>query len=701
MKITALLSLVASLALPVSRGLQIADNPPTYFGAVNNAAYLTWLSNQNIETRYDNSVYMPSIDQASGAAVHWRVDEEYIHLAVAARASGWLGFGFSDAGGMFGSDMALFSINNPGKIVDAYVVEVPYPQEDSCQHDWVYVNASAPSLATAISRSDSRFNPEAIEGEESEEFVMFETRRKLVTDDAQDIQLIRDSLIAVPETRIIAAWGDTPDVSFHGTSVARGSIRLFKQDVEIPDFHENMNRNADGSFFVGSNRYIIPENSTTYEDFCFTRSDLISQGVPNTTDMLSIIGFDPVVDDGPSAPFIHHYIVTGIYNASDNACDNGAGLEMVFAWAPGDGGFALPEFLGANLFGEDGFQAFNIEIHYDNPRMQRDVVDNSGIRIYYTTTPRPVEMGIFQVGDPMVALFGQHVGDGLSSHHFDCPGSCSDLYLSDGEPVTVIREYLHMHIAGTRTTNEHIRNGTVIRTAATEVWDFDQNGNVPVKQDPYEIHPGDSFRTSCFYRGNQDTVFGLASQEEMCMAFLYYYPRKVFKVEIPEGSFTLPMMCGYQLDWLDNACFANYTQGGILESDDDLGRHFGKQNSECYLGTDAIPQVSVDVETPAAESGSSLRGTPAPSPIEEDQPVAATAQDDAETQPAPEEAETAVAAQEEEPEPAAQDQEEVDSIPPPESFGDALSATASVSGVSAIGYRVGCFATLIMAYLWI
>jgi hypothetical protein len=37
-------------------------------------------------------------------------------------------------------------------------------------------------------------------------------------------------------------------------------------------------------------------------------------------------------------------------------------------WAPGDGGFALPDFLGANLFGDDGFQGFTIEIHYDNPR---------------------------------------------------------------------------------------------------------------------------------------------------------------------------------------------------------------------------------------------------------------------------------------------------------------------------------------------
>jgi hypothetical protein len=217
--------------------------------------------------------------------------------------------------------------------------------------------------------------------------------------------------------------------------------------------------------------------------------------------------------------------------------------------------------------------------------------------------------------DPTLGLYGEPVGDGISSHHFECPGSCTGAYLSKDEPVTVFREYLHMHVTGTRITNEHIRNGTVIRTASTEVWDFNQNGNVPVKQDPYEVHAGDSFRTSCFYRDTQNTIFGLSSREEMCMGFLYYYPRKSIKVEVPQGSFVLPMMCGLGMDWFDNACMANYTPGGLLESDDDLHRVFGKQNTECFLATDGTSDVVVDVaeESPEAQAGP-LRGTPSPTP---------------------------------------------------------------------------------------
>ena len=99
MKIACILSFGALVLLSFSTAFQLADDPPSYFGGVDNGPYLSWLDENNIETRYNNSVYMPSIDQSSGAAVHWSVDDEYIYLAVAARASGWVGFGFSDAGG--------------------------------------------------------------------------------------------------------------------------------------------------------------------------------------------------------------------------------------------------------------------------------------------------------------------------------------------------------------------------------------------------------------------------------------------------------------------------------------------------------------------------------------------------------------------------------------------------------------------------
>ena len=99
MKIT---TLISALSLIVAASAQqLSNDPNSYFGGSNHGAYLDWLSDHDIEARYNNSVYMPSIDPGLGAAVHWKVEGEYFHVAVAARASGWVGFGLSDVGGEF------------------------------------------------------------------------------------------------------------------------------------------------------------------------------------------------------------------------------------------------------------------------------------------------------------------------------------------------------------------------------------------------------------------------------------------------------------------------------------------------------------------------------------------------------------------------------------------------------------------------
>ena len=67
-----------------------------------------------------------SNDDKDGAAIFWNINKDdtvTIDFAIAVRSEGWVGFGLSEAGGMTGSDMALFSVANPDDIVDAYVVD--------------------------------------------------------------------------------------------------------------------------------------------------------------------------------------------------------------------------------------------------------------------------------------------------------------------------------------------------------------------------------------------------------------------------------------------------------------------------------------------------------------------------------------------------------------------------------------------------
>ena len=236
--------------------------------------------------------------------------------------------------------------------------------------------------------------------------------------------------------------------------------------------------------------------------------------------------------------------------------------------------------------GENGFKSFQLEIHYNNPWLDTGVVDTSGVRLYYTSKKREHDMGILSLGDPFLGLMDSFVGNGLSSHQFDCPASCSSTSLN--QSVTVVLEYLHMHKTGTSMSNYHMRgDGNVIRVGQVQFYDFSQQGAYAVQQEPFEIQPGDSFRTTCQYKSSNNTVFGLSSQNEMCIAFLMYYPRQTRSLFGTEVPFT----CGYNIPIPD--CVSDWEQTE-LKSVSDLGRTFGSSPGEgCGATSSALFASSV------------------------------------------------------------------------------------------------------------
>lgn len=105
-------------------------------------------------------------------------------------------------------------------------------------------------------------------------------------------------------------------------------------------------------------------------------------------------------------------------------CEN-LNLADIFVWAPGSADVALPTDVGFR-FGNasGGFLSVSLQTHYNNPDGDESVVDNSGVSIYYTEELRPIDMGVIQLGDPVVALRGTSVSEGRSSYSFQCPSSC-------------------------------------------------------------------------------------------------------------------------------------------------------------------------------------------------------------------------------------------------------------------------------------
>ena len=94
---------LVSAALAVLPGASAsAVLPAEYFGDAN-APYVAWLTSRG-ESNFDHSAFLAGDIEGEGVAVHWTIDDDAstIRLAVAARATGWVGFGLAEAGGMKG-----------------------------------------------------------------------------------------------------------------------------------------------------------------------------------------------------------------------------------------------------------------------------------------------------------------------------------------------------------------------------------------------------------------------------------------------------------------------------------------------------------------------------------------------------------------------------------------------------------------------
>lgn len=151
-------------------------------------------------------------------------------------------------------------------------------------------------------------------------------------------------------------------------------------------------------------------------------------------------------------------------------------------------------------------------------------------------------------------------------------------------------------------TNEVIRDGQVVHLATAETYDFSQQGGIQVQQPTYELESGDSFRTNCFYKHESEAKFGRASSDEMCIAFLLYYPAK--KIQ------GYPWFCPYiPEEWGmpdQTGCRGEVPISNDLLSDEELLRTFGKPGSTCNLGSDTPVSIEDKEDTNDGEDDQPL-----------------------------------------------------------------------------------------------
>ncbi len=92
--------------------------------------------------------------------------------------------------------------------------------------------------------------------------------------------------------------------------------------------------------------------------------------------------------------------------------------------------------------------------------------------------------------------------------------------------ITVFKEVFHMHKTGARMTSIQFNSsGEPVRAAEINYFDFRQSAGFSTRsQVPFQIQPGDSFATTCYFE-EPGVLFGSGSNQEMCQIFLWYYPK--------------------------------------------------------------------------------------------------------------------------------------------------------------------------------
>jgi hypothetical protein len=360
--------------------------------------------------------------------------------------------------------------------------------------------------------------------------------RALTTEDSNDRPIL---LSGLTKTGLLFAYGPingaTGDYSYHGANKIKVYVDLSSgADAGQTAWSAAHAANAAMSYIdLKANEGVVPTGTpsksfrapvaggqaipttrTTYWEYCFTTS----AAWDHTKNM---VAFESVSDGSPAN--VHHFV---LYGYTGTNCQDGDGEQVV--WVGGIGFYEdLPTGVGIPF---SRTKSFRLQIHYDNPTGATGLKDNSGARVWLSSAALVHEAGTLQIGDGTVnlekSLTDQVIPKGRSYYTFTCPAAETSKWPTD---ITVFASILHMHQQGDQMYTE-VTDGAsnvVKRPNAVEYFDFDWQD--PTLVQPYVVKKGDTLTTRCYYNNKVGTdanplKFGLGSEQEMCIDFLYYYP---------------------------------------------------------------------------------------------------------------------------------------------------------------------------------
>ena len=201
--------------------------------------------------------------------------------------------------------------------------------------------------------------------------------------------------------------------------------------------------------------------------------------------------------------------------------------RVIGAWALGATNFTYPDDAGGLIGGPETSRFVVLEVHFNNPYLKAGIIDQSGIRIYYTSKLRKNDASIMEVGLEYNAK--NSIPPRANSFRISgyCASECTQVTLPQ-KGITVFASQLHTHLTGIQAFTRVVKtNGTIITLNIDRHYSphFQEIRLLP---EPILIERGDTILHTCIYNTETRTNMtfgGYEITDEMCVNYMHYYPR--------------------------------------------------------------------------------------------------------------------------------------------------------------------------------
>ncbi|XP_064638025.1 DBH-like monooxygenase protein 2 homolog [Lineus longissimus] len=446
------------------------------------------------------------MDSNGNYHLYWLYDHTSITFEIIAKTTGYIGLGWSPKGGMANGDIIISGV---------YANGTDYFKDCHGLH----INAKP------VCHETQDVLP--IMSQEIAGYTRVKFRRQLDTCKMHDLPVTSGTM------RMIWSMGKTDVMDWHGSNRGTRSLKLLgDKQVEVklpPDVK---------TFDIVKDNFLVPDTETHYDCEIFR--------LPKLEDIHHVIKVIPVI----THPELVHHIIVYVCDAKINTWANmtyqvnngsqclyknsamwshGYCETAMFGWAVGGGNFTFPNNTGVPMGTDREPFYVMLQIHYNNIKRTKNVRDNSGVRIVYTKTKRQHDTGCLVFGKISFERLMVPPRQSKFTVYSYIPRTCTGEFgFGNQTQIRAFAYLLHSHYAGSAIRLRHFRNGRELEYLGDDpTYDFNYQNSITYPQE-IVIERGDEFLVECTYNTldrTHTTLGGLSSQEEMCLTFLYFYPR--------------------------------------------------------------------------------------------------------------------------------------------------------------------------------